>query len=164
VIATEQDAKDLVRHFNRLGLAAVDLGQALAEARARADAQPTYPPLKAALQSFLDEQVEFGNLRASTAAAYRNRLATWAFPRIGATLWNLLTREDIGAVLLAIRKAGRSAVSVEQVRSPLARFYAWQINVRGLCRDEFGVGPPLLRGQAAVEEGPQARRPVVPAS
>jgi hypothetical protein len=164
VIATEQDAKDLVRHFNRLGLAGVDLGQALAEARARADAQPTYPPLKAALQSFLDEQVEFGNLRASTAAAYRNRLATWAFPRIGATLWNLLTREDIGAVLLAIRKAGRSAASVEQVRSaphPLLRMADQR---PGLCRDEFGGGPPLLRGQAAVEEGPQARRPVVPAS
>ena len=44
---------------------------------------------------------------------------------------NLVTREDIGAVLLAIRKAGKSAGSVEQIRCPLTRFYQWQINARG---------------------------------
>jgi integrase len=43
----------------------------------------------------------------------------------------LVTREEIGSVLLAIRKAGKSSASVEQVRSPVARFYAWQINVTG---------------------------------
>jgi integrase len=34
-------------------------------------------------------------------------------------------------VLLAIRKAGKSAASVEQVRCPLTRFYQWQQNVHG---------------------------------
>ncbi len=71
------------------------------------------------------------NLRASTAAAYKNRCLSWLYPRLGATPWNLVTREEIGSVLLAIRKAGKSSASVEQVRSPLARFYAWQINVTG---------------------------------
>jgi integrase len=40
-------------------------------------------------------------------------------------------RAQIGAVLLAIRKAGTSAASVEQVRCPLTRFYQWQQNVHG---------------------------------
>src|SRR5262245_57129733 len=129
VVRTEQDAKDLVRHFNRLGMAGVDLGQALAEARTKT--RQVYPALREALPTFLDERVLLGNLRRSTASAYTNRLATWAFPRIGDLAWNLLTREEIGAVLLAIRKAGKSAASVEQVRCPLARFYQWQQNVHG---------------------------------
>ncbi len=37
----------------------------------------------------------------------------------------------LGAVLLAIRKAGKSAASVEQVRCPLAKFFQWQANVHG---------------------------------
>lgn len=32
---------------------------------------------------------------------------------------------------IAIRKAGKSAASVEQVRCPLTRFYQWQQNVHG---------------------------------
>lgn len=75
--------------------------------------------------------MELGNLRTSTAGAYKNRLGTWAYPRIGDVPWNLLTREEIGVVLLAIRKAGKSSASVEQVRCPLARFYQWQTNVNG---------------------------------
>jgi len=129
VVRTEQDAKDLVRHFNRLGMAGVDLGQALAEART--ETHRVFPALREALPAFLDEQVELGNLRRSTASAYENRLRIWAFPRLGDLPWNLLTREEIGAVLLAIRKAGKSAASVEQVRCPLTRFYQWQQNVHG---------------------------------
>jgi len=129
VVSTEQDAKDLVRHFNRLGMAGVDLGQALADAKAHT--HQVYPPLREALPVFLAEQVTLKNLRESTARAYKNRLATWAYPKIGDTPWNLLTREEIGAVLLTIRKAGKSAASVEQVRCPLTRFYQWQINVNG---------------------------------
>jgi integrase len=127
VVRTEQDAKDLVRHFNRLGMAGVDLGQALAEAKAQT--QRVYPALREALPAFLEEQVQLGNLRRSTANAYAERLTTWAFPRIGDVPWNLVTREEIGAVLLAIRKAGKSVASVEQVRCPLTRFYQWQQNV-----------------------------------
>jgi integrase len=129
VVPTQQDAIDLVRHFNRLGMAGVDLGQALAEARSTT--RRAYPPLRDALPASLDEQVALRNLRESTARAYKNRLAMWVYPRLGETPWNLISREEIGAILLAIRKAGKSAASVEQVRCPLTRFYQWQINVNG---------------------------------
>jgi integrase len=128
VVETEEDAIDLVRHFNRLGLAGVDLGQALAEAKS--DRARAYPPLREVLPVFLDEQVELGNLRLSTARAYKNRLATWCYPRVGALPWNTITREELGDVLLAIRKAGKSAASLEQIRCPLTKFYQWEMNVR----------------------------------
>jgi integrase len=110
-------------------MAGVDLGQALAEARSTT--RRAHAPLRDALPPFLDEQVTLRNLRESTARAYKNRLATWVYPGLGETPWNLISREEIGAVLLAIRKAGKSAASVEQVRCPLTRFYQWQINVNG---------------------------------
>ena len=44
VVATEKDAIDLVRHFNRLGMAGVDLGQALTEAKTQT--RRIYPPLR----------------------------------------------------------------------------------------------------------------------
>ena len=44
VVTTEQDAKDLVRHFNRLGMAGVNLGQAIADART--DRVHIYPPIR----------------------------------------------------------------------------------------------------------------------
>ncbi len=116
VVATEQHAKELVRYFNRLGMAGEDLGRALAEARVQNDR--VYPILRVALPAFLDEQVALGNLRHSTAAAYKNRLATWAYPRIGDVPWNRVLREELGAMLLAIRKAGKSAASVEQDAVP----------------------------------------------
>jgi integrase len=91
----------------------------------------TYPTLRESLPAVLDEQALLGNLRHSTVAAYKNRLTTWAYPRIGDVPWNRVTREELGAVLLAIRKAGKSVASVEQVRCPLAKFYQWQVNVHG---------------------------------
>ncbi len=126
-VPTEQDAIDLVRHFNRLGLAGVDLGQALAEARA--ESQKTYAPLREALPAFLREQVELGNLRQATAEAYRKSLGAWVYPALGAIPWNLLTREEIGAVILGIRKAGKSIAVIEQIRCPLTRFFQWRMHV-----------------------------------
>lgn len=129
VVVPEQEAIDLVRHFNRLGMAGVDLAQALAEARQ--DTQRLYPPLQEVLPAFLAEQVQLGNLRESTARAYKNRLVTWGWPQLGGIPWNLITREEIGAVLLALRKAGKSGASLEQIRCPLTRFYQWQREVHG---------------------------------
>src|SRR5437870_9785895 len=112
MVKTEQDAKDLVHHFNRLGMAGVDLRAALAEARGAS--QREYPPLREVLGPFLDDQVALGNIRAATAAAYKGCLSRWVGlgpkapgerPRLGDTPWNLVTREEIGAVLLEIRKA-----------------------------------------------------------
>jgi integrase len=50
-------------------------------------------------------------------------------PVIGDVPWNLLTREQIGNVLLRIRAAKKSVAALEQIRCPLTRFYQWQMNV-----------------------------------
>ena len=126
VVDTEQDAIDLVRHFNRLGLAGVDLGSALAEART--ESAKTYAPLREALPTFLAEQVTLGNLRASSARVYRSRLERWAYPELGAIPWNLITREDVGAAILAARRAGKSRAVIEGIRGPLTKFYQWQMH------------------------------------
>ncbi len=137
MVKTEQDAKDLVHHFNRLGMAGVDLAAALAEARAAGERE--YPPLREVVGPFLDEQVALGNIRTATAVAYKGCLSRWVGcgpkapgerPRLGDIPWNLITREEIGAVLLEIRKAKKSSTTVEQTRCPLARFYDWQIGVK----------------------------------
>src|SRR5258705_1770757 len=73
VVATESDAKDLVRHFNRLGMAGVDLCQALAEARAQT-ARQADPTLPECLPAFLDEPAVRGNLVPTTLAAFQNQL------------------------------------------------------------------------------------------
>ena len=41
---------------------------------------------------------EVGEIRASTAAAYRNRLAVWAYQLIGDVPWDRVSREQIGAI------------------------------------------------------------------
>jgi len=43
--------------------------------------------------------------RECTARGYKNRLPVWAYPMVGHIPWNLLTREEIGAVLLKVRAA-----------------------------------------------------------
>ena len=73
--------------------------------------------------------MDLREIRQSTASAYKNRLAVWAYPVIGDVLWNLLTREQIGNVLLRSREAKKSVAALEQIRCPLTRFYQWQMNV-----------------------------------
>ena len=169
VVDTEQDAIDLVRHFNRLGLAGVDLGSALAEART--ESAKTYAPLREALPTFLAEQVTLGNLRASSARVYRSRLERWAYPELGAIPWNLITREDVGAAILAARRAGKSRAVIEGIRGPLTKFYQWQMHAhrwpgpnpaaelsffvgKGL-EGHAPAGPPVVspRGGAATPRG-----------
>jgi integrase len=129
VVDTESEAIELVRHFNRLGLAGVDIAQALSEPKP--DHRTTYPPLRTAVPAFLEEQMALGNIRASTARAYRLRLARWAWPLIGDVPWNRLTREEIGGAILAIRRAGKTIATIGQVQNPLSTFYQWQQNVHG---------------------------------
>jgi len=74
---------------------------------------PTCPPIREALPAFLAHQVEVGEIRASTASAYRNRLAVWAYPLIGDVPWDRVTREQIGAILLKIRAAKKSMAVLE---------------------------------------------------
>ena len=131
-VRTEADAIALVRHFNRLGMAGVDLTEALRKAQlAKVAEAKSYPTIREALPAFLDEMVGIGEIRKSTAKGYKNRLAVWAYPQIGDTAWNELTREQIGEVLVNLRAAGRSMACLEQIRCPLTRFYQWQMNAKG---------------------------------
>src|SRR5688572_5187873 len=130
-VKTEADAIALVRHFNRLGLAGVDLGETLREAKLRAAQPRSHQTVREALPSFLEEMVRIGEIRKSTAKGYKNRLAVWAYPSIGDVAWGELTREQIGEVLVKLRAAGRSLACLEQIRCPLTRFYQWQINAKG---------------------------------
>jgi len=129
VVETQDEAIELVRHFNRLGLAGVDVAQALNETKK--DRRKTYLPLREAVSAFIEGQLTLGNIRASTARQYRLRLARWAWPLIGKVPWNRLTREDLGGVILAIRRAGQSRATIGHVQNPLSRFYQWQQNVHG---------------------------------
>src|SRR2546422_412019 len=130
-VRTEVDAFALVRHFNRLGLAGVDLGATLREAKLRAVQPGSHATIREVLPTFLDEMVRIGEIRKSTTKGYKNRLAVWAYPSIGDVAWNELTREQIGDVLVKLRAAGRSLACLEQIRCPLTRFYQWQINAKG---------------------------------
>jgi hypothetical protein len=130
VVQTEQDAQDLVRHFNRLGMAGVDIGQALAESRS--ERQRTYPRLREALPAFLDEQ-EPHHARGDRSSAPRD-------PESGKVRGE--------------RRAGElpahSVLPVADERPP----------ARG---GEPGGRPQVLHRQAALEEVPEARPPVVSA-
>src|SRR2546425_3160719 len=131
-VKTEADAIALVRHFNRLGLAGVDLAKALRRTKVAEGAEAkSYPAIRQALPAFLDEMVAIGEIRKSTAKGYKNRLAVWAYPSIGGIAWNELTRQQIGEVLVKLRAAGRSTACLEQIRCPLTRFYQWQMNAKG---------------------------------
>lgn len=130
-VKTEADAIALVRHFNRLGLAGVDLGETLREAKLRAAQPRSQQTVREALPVFLDEMVRIGEIRKSTAKGYKNRLAVWGYPSIGDVAWSGLKREQIGEVLVKLRAAGRSLACLEQIRCPLTRFYQWQINAKG---------------------------------
>src|SRR3989442_2162344 len=92
-----------------LGLAGLDVPGALGQAATlAASPAPTCPPIREALPAFLAHQVEVGEIRASTASAYRNRLAVCAYPLIGDVPWDRVSREQIGAILLKIRLRRRA--------------------------------------------------------
>ena len=129
VVDTQIEAVELVRHFNRLGLAGVDIAETLAAAHREPKA--AYGPLHTAAEAFLDDQQTLGNMRTSTVMAYRRRLARWAWPLIGQTPWNVVTREDVAGVVLAIRRAGKTIATIDQVRNPLTKFYQWQQQLHG---------------------------------
>lgn len=129
VVESEQEAIELVRHFNRLGLAGVDVGETLNAPKT--DHRTTYPALRQAVPSFLEDQLALGNMRASTVRQYRFRLVKWAWPLIGDVPWNRVTREEIGSMILRIRRAGKSTSTIGQVCNPLSKFFQWQQNASG---------------------------------
>jgi hypothetical protein len=75
-VKTEADAIALVRHFNRLGLAGVDLAKVLQRTKpTNVAGAKTYPRIREALPAFVEEMVKIGEIRQSTAKGYKNRLA-----------------------------------------------------------------------------------------
>jgi hypothetical protein len=82
-VHSEQDAKDFVRHIHKQELAGLNVVETIRQARAAREAAPPamqHPTLREALPAWIDRQERSGEVRCSTAKAYRSRLATWVYP------------------------------------------------------------------------------------
>src|SRR5436190_908585 len=123
----------VVRELARLEATGHNLIDALRRARQAPVAPapaPTFPTLREALPDWIQSKVDAGDLRASTASAYRSRCRTWLYPHPlpdGRTLGELpvndVTREMLGSVIEAIKRAGKSLAIVEGVRNPVKGYY-----------------------------------------
>lgn len=177
-VYSEQDAKDLVRWIHKQELAGVNVVEAIRKARVQQDLlpitpAPQYPSLREAVPEWISRQERSGEIRPSTAKAYRSRLATWVYPHalpdgrlLGDLPVNQVMREQIGAVIWRVKEAGRSLAIIEAIRNPLRGFYASLIETKTLpgpnpaadLRYFIGKGAHRKRGIAsffAQEEGPQ---------
>jgi integrase len=176
-VRSEADAKALVQHIHKQELAGINVVEAIRAARAaRVDAQATpvqYPRLRDALPTWIDQLEQAGDIRPSTAKGYRSRLASWLYEfelKSGGVLGdvpvNLVTREQIGAVVWKVKAAGRSIAIVDHIRNPLRSYFAAQIETKVLpgpnpAADlKFFIGKRLQRKKSALEffhqeEGPQ---------
>jgi len=141
-VRTEQDAKDLVRYIHKQELAGINVVETIRAARAgrqESTTAPSYPRLRDALPEWIAGQERAGEIRASTAKAYRSRLATWTYPHalpdgrlLGDVPVNEVTREMLGAVIRRVREAGRSLAIVEAIRNPLRSYYQSLIETKTL--------------------------------
>jgi integrase len=176
-VRTEQDAKDLVRYIHKQELAGINVVEAVRAARATRQepptTAPTYPRLRDALPEWIAGQERAGEIRASTAKAYRSRLTTWTYPHalpdgrlLGDLPVNEVAREQIGAVIRRVREAGRSLGIVEAIRNPLRGYFQSLIETKALpgpnpaadLKYFIGKGAHKKRQAAALfaqEEGPQ---------
>lgn len=175
---TEEDAKRLVQYVHKQELAGINVVETIRQARAHRAVPPPevqYPRLRDALPEWIESQTRQGEIRASTALAYRSRLATWAYPYrlpdgrlLGELPVNHVTREMIGAVIWRVKEAGRSLAIIEAIRNPLRSYFASLIETKALpganpasdLRYFVGKGAhrkARRRGAAffAQEEGPQ---------
>lgn len=133
VHGTKNDVMLVVRELARLEASGHNLIDALRLARqapAAPAVTPIFPTLREALPAWIQSQVDAGNLRASTGTAYRSRCAMWLYPHAlpdGCVLGDLpvdtVTREMLGGVIEAIKRAGRSMAIVEGVRNPVKGYY-----------------------------------------
>jgi integrase len=102
-------------------------------------APSTYPKLKDAVEAWIERQRAAGEIRGATPTAYLGRLGRWCFAHAlpdGRLLGDLpvdqITREHLGAVVHAIKAAGRGKATVEHVRMPLKGFYREQVELKVL--------------------------------
>jgi integrase len=176
-VDSEQAARDLVRHITKLELAGTNVIQAIRRARTEPPASPAapFPRLRDALPEWVERQARAGEIRASTARIYRDRLRLWCYPHplvdgrtLGDVRADAVTREMLGAMIRRIREAGRSMAIVEGVRNPLRSYFADLVETKVLpgpnpaadLKHFIGKGAHRqARGRPAVhfsqEEGPQ---------
>ena len=129
---TEQDAKDLVKEITKTEILGTNVIDAIRTARAASPkTTPTYPNLRDALAAFVDSREMLGDIRESSARAYRSRLGRWLYDHTltdGRVLGHLpidqVTRDMLGRVLLAMRAQGISASARRHVCYPVKAFYA----------------------------------------
>ena len=101
--------------------------------------QSQLPRLRDTLPEWISRQERSGEIRPSTAKAYRSRLATWVYPYVlpdGPVLGDLpvnqVTREMIGGVIRRVKEAGRSLAIIEAIRNPLRGYFASLIETKAL--------------------------------
>jgi integrase len=134
VHGTKDDAKAVVRELARLEAMGHNIVEALRAARrtpaAAAAPAVAFPRLRDALPEWITAKVEAGDLRASTGKSYRSRCVTWLFPHvlpdgraIGDLPVNAVERAMIGAVIEAVKRAGKSMAIVEGIRNPVKGYY-----------------------------------------
>ena len=143
-VHSEQDARDLVRFVHKQELAGINVIDTIRQARAERATPPppapsTFPRVRDALPAWIDAQERGGDIRGGTPAAYRSRLATWVYPHVladgrflGDLPVNEVTREMLGAVIWAVKQAGRSLSIIEGIRNPLRGYYASLIETKVL--------------------------------
>jgi integrase len=133
VHGTKADVMLVVRELARLEATGHNLIDALRRARQAPVAPapaPTFPTLREVLPVWIQSKVDAGDLRASTASAYGSRCRTWLYPftlpdgrLLGDLPVNDVTREMLGGVIEAIKRAGKSLAIVEGVRNPVKGYY-----------------------------------------
>ena len=133
VHGTKDDVRAVIRELARLEATGHNIIDALRRARQAptpSEGAPSFPALRDALPVWIQGQVDGGDLRASTASAYRSRCGTWLYPHVlgdGRTLGELavndVTREMLGSVIEAIKRAGKSLAIVEGVRNPVRGYF-----------------------------------------
>jgi integrase len=89
-----------------------------------------FPALRVALPEWIDRRERAGDIRPSTARGYRARANRWTFPHVladGRQLGDLpvdqVEREQIGAVIVKAKTAGKSGSIVDQIYFALKGFY-----------------------------------------
>jgi len=96
------------------------------------------PRPRDALPEWINLQERSGEIRPSTAKAYRSRLVTWVYPHVlpdgllGDLPVDEVTREMLGTIILRVKEAGRSLAIIEAIRNPLRGFYASLIELKTL--------------------------------
>lgn len=157
-VKTKAEAVQLAQHFNKLGLAGIDVADARQQAEARRRARREWPRFRDALPEFINLMAEQGEWRGSTPNKYLRRLQHDVFGYrlkndgrvVGDLTVDQITEQMLGEILDATRTGtnARSITVREQIRCPIRRYYRWLIKRHGFrgpnpaadLRDYVGKG------------------------